>query len=128
MLLCPPTSLYRVGILADLEIYDRDTYIKSIKRSVTRTYIILNQIDEMLNLYRAYCESSCKPEDLRRYRILKGVYFENVSISELCQRESIDDSTYYRDSRDNIEKLSALIFGVDGLSDNESGDGSLTRS
>ncbi|MDR7869138.1 MAG: hypothetical protein RIN56_20310 [Sporomusaceae bacterium] len=105
-----------IDILDDIDALDRSTYIDAIKRSRTRTQIIIDHIDTMMELYLAYCEKSDKPEDLRRYRILKAVYFDRYTIPAVCTMENIDDSTYYRDSRDSIEKLSALIFGIDGLS------------
>jgi hypothetical protein len=105
-----------IDILDDIDRLDKDTYIESIKRSATRTHIILTHIDQMMAFYRIYCEASDKPEDARRYRIIKAVYFDEIRIPDICARENIDESTYYRDSRDSIEKLSALIFGIDGLS------------
>jgi len=105
-----------IDILDDIDALDRSTYIDAIKRSRTRTQIIINHIDTMMDLYRAYCEKSDKPEDFRRYRILKAVYFDQYTIPAVCEMENIDISTYYRDNRDSIEKLSALIFGIDGLS------------
>ena len=73
-------------------------------------------IDQMLKLYKIYCENSGKVEDERRYRIIQAVYFDRQKIADLCESEGIDESTYYRDIREACSKLSALIFGIDGIS------------
>lgn len=52
------------------------SYIESIKRSTTRTYIILAHIDVMMELYRAYGGCSNKSEEMRRCRIMEAVYLE----------------------------------------------------
>lgn len=108
-----------IDILDDLENCSRDIYIESIKQSVARTYTIVTHITKMIALYKAYCETSGKEEDQRRYRLLKLMYLNEakMSVTEACESENIDDSTYYRDSRESFKMLSALIFGIDGLSD-----------
>lgn len=111
------TAENAIDILDDLENYDRTTYIQSIKKSVTRTGIILTHIDTMLNLYRVYCESSPKEEDARRYRILKAHYLDGYKISAIVENENIDERTYYRDMKDACDKISALVFGIDGISE-----------
>ncbi|WP_144408441.1 hypothetical protein [Pelosinus fermentans] len=58
-----------VDVLDSIENYDKDMYIESIKKSTIRTKIILSHIDEMLELYKAYCEKSKREENNRRYRI-----------------------------------------------------------
>ena len=105
-----------IDVLDSLEGTDRHDYIMSIKASVTRTQVILAHIDEMIKIYRIYCETSDRPEDMRRYRILVKKYLEDVKPAEICEEEGIDQSTYYRDSAEIAKKLSALIFGIDGLS------------
>jgi hypothetical protein len=99
-----------------LDHFNSDIYIESIKKSITRTYIILAHIDQMLKLYKIYYETSGKAEDERRYRILQAVYLDGEKITEICEIEGIDESTYYRDIREACGKLSALIFGIDGIS------------
>jgi hypothetical protein len=106
-------------VLVSINDLDKDAYIQSIRSSVTRTYIILSHIDEMLRLYKIYCDVSDKEEDRRRNRILIAVYFseKKAKMEDLCRQEQIDERTYYRDVRDGCEKLSTLIFGFDGLAD-----------
>lgn len=104
-----------IDILDELEGVERTDYIKSIKESVSRTKVILTHIDEMIKIYRIYCETSDRPEDMRRYRILMKK-LEGVKPAVICEEEGIDQSTYYRDNAEIKRKLSTLFFGIDGLS------------
>jgi hypothetical protein len=106
-----------IDILDELDKHDTSTYIQSIKQSTIRTKIILQHIDTMLNFYHIYCQKSNKEEDSRRYRVITSYYFNHMRPDDIMQREMIEKRTYYRDVRDAIDKLSALIFGVDGLLD-----------
>lgn len=108
-------NLRAVDALDSFDACDNEAYIESIKKSTVRTKIILTHIDEMLELYKFYCEKSNRREDARRYRVLKAVYFEERRIQDVTDAEKIDERTYYRDLRVSREKLSALIFGIDGL-------------
>lgn len=105
-----------IDILDDLDSLDSGTYIESIKRSTTRTYIILEHINEMIRIYKTICECSDKPEENRRYRVMKAIYLDDLKITKVCEQEKMDRSTYFRDIKEISKKLSPLIFGIDGLS------------
>ncbi|MDD3157452.1 hypothetical protein [Anaeromusa sp.] len=105
-----------IDLLDNLENLDNETYIQSIKRSATRTRIILEHIETMTKIYEAYCQGTGKEEDMRRYRTLRARYFDGVSVEQIATDESVDTRTIYRDINAASEKLSALIFGIDGLS------------
>jgi predicted DNA-binding protein YlxM (UPF0122 family) len=68
-----------------------------------------------MKIFKVLCDISDRPEDKRRYRVICQTFFNDVSMKTICEQEYIDKSTYYRDIREGIEKLSALFFGVDGL-------------
>ena len=91
--------------------------IESIKKSAIRTRIIIEHINEMVDLYRIYCEKSPKSEDVRRYRVIYFAYLadDTMSIDEIADMESTDKRTIYRDIDIAAERLTALIFGIDGL-------------
>lgn len=100
--------------------WDRDggeMVVESIKKSAQRTAIIMRHIDAMVDLYAAYCYRSGKPEDARRFRVISALYIEGTpwTVSQVAAREQIDDRTVYKDVDAAVEKLSALIFGIDGL-------------
>ena len=94
-----------------------ERYVESIKKSVERTRIIMTHIRDMLALYETYCQKSARPEDRRRYRVVYAMYIadEQKSTHEVAQQEGIDDRTVYKDVDAACEKLSALIFGIDGI-------------
>lgn len=104
-----------IDLLDQLDSLDHDTYIQSIKRSATRTKIILEHIDAMMGLYAVYCCQSSRKEDQRRYRVVQARYFNEQSVDDIAADECVDTRTIYRDINDGVETLSALIFGIDGL-------------
>ncbi len=91
--------------------------IDSIKRSVKRTATVMRHIDKMLDLYSVYCSQSLKPEEKRHYRVVKALYIDypQLSVCEIAEREGIVERTVYKDVDAAVEKLSALIFGIEGI-------------
>ncbi|MEA4834977.1 MAG: hypothetical protein VB133_07580 [Anaeromusa sp.] len=102
-------------VLDSIDDLDNETYIQSIKRSATRTRIILAHIQEMVAIYEIYCERSGRTEDPRRCRVLKAKFFQSMSNADIAATESVDERTIRRDLTEACQKLSALIFGIDGL-------------
>lgn len=96
---------------------DSDVVINSIKESVERTKIIMEHVDTMLELYETFCMKSKKAEDRRRWRVTFAMYIspEITTAKEIAKREHIDKRTVYRDIDAAVERISALIFGVNGL-------------
>lgn len=94
-----------------------DIEIQSIKRSVARTHILMEHVTSMLELYHTFCEASPRQEDQRRWKVISGVYVENPekTFSDLAKEENCDTRTIQRDMKFATEKLSALLFGLDGL-------------
>lgn len=101
-----------------MSIYDNEVIIESIKRSATRTSIIVSHIETMFDLYRSYCEHTTTREvDMRRYEVAWDMYMaeETLSVKELAKKYNISRDSVYSDLRMATERLTALIFGVDGL-------------
>lgn len=98
-------------------IVDSGLFVESIKKSVARTKIIVTHISDMLDLYKVYCQQSNKPEDMRRFRVVMAMYVDKTpyTISQIAGLEGIDERTVYKDIDAAIEKISALIFGIDGV-------------
>lgn len=92
-------------------------FVESIKKSVARTKIIFEHVKEMIGLYEVYCSRSNKPEDARHYRVVKYLFLEESpkNAHEISAIEGIDQRTVYKDIDAACEKLSALIFGIDGI-------------
>ena len=91
--------------------------IVSIKDRVVRTKIIMDHVDTMIGVFKKQCEVSTDPEELRRYRVIEGLYLtkEPKSIRDIAEEEAITTSTVYRDAEKAFKKLSILFFGIDGV-------------
>ncbi|MCI8860659.1 MAG: hypothetical protein HFI71_14350 [Lachnospiraceae bacterium] len=99
-------------------VYDNEVIIESIKRSATRTAIIVSHIEVMFGLYRSYCEHTSNREiDIRRYDVLWDMYIaeKRLSAKEIAKKQNISARNVYEDIKVSTERLTALIFGVDGL-------------
>lgn len=87
--------------------------VKSIQESAAHTRIIVQHIERMIDYYKMRCENSSKPEDMRRFRVVYGLYIapKEKTAQELAEEECVDITTIYRDLRAALKQLSALIFG-----------------
>lgn len=101
-----------------MNLYNDEVVVESIKNSATRTAIIVSHVKTMIDMYQICCERSQNELDIRRFDIVNGLYIteEKVTRKELMNKWSISSDTTYQDEKIAIERLSALIFGVDGLS------------
>ena len=101
-----------------MSLYDNEIIIESIKRSVTRTAIIVSHIETMLGLYEVYCEKSLNRDiDMRRYEVIWDRYISRniLSVKKSAEKQKISTRNVYEDIKMATERLAALIFGVDGL-------------
>lgn len=110
-------STNAIDILDEFEDLDENLYIESISRSTERTAIIIAHINKMLQIYKGMCEASKKPEDIRKYQVIKRIYLDDEGIlaEDLAEELKINQRTVYKDIDDAVRTLSALIFGIDGL-------------
>lgn len=108
-----------VDILDGLNDYEMDDglYIESIKKSQQRTLIILAHIDQMLELYKAYCYNSGNPENIRRHGVVMATYIDEPKKSalEIAGTFGIEKRTVYKDIKAAANPLTALLFGIDSL-------------
>lgn len=101
-----------------MSMYDNEVIIESIKRSATRTAVIVSHIETMFGLYEAYCGNAANKEiEMRRYEVVWDMYIADNTLSakEIAEKQNISTRNVYGDIKVAIERLSALIFGVDGL-------------
>lgn len=101
-----------------MSMYDNEVIIESIKRSATRTAVIVSHIETMFGLYEAYCGNAANKEiEMRRYEVVWDMYMADNTLSakEIAEKQNISTRNVYGDIKVAIERLSALIFGVDGL-------------
>lgn len=98
--------------------YDNDFAINSIKESAARTAIMVSHVETMIGLYAAFCEKSPNREiEQRRYDVVWDMYMaeDTLSVKEIAEKQNMSRENVYADLRVAIERLTALIFGVDGL-------------
>lgn len=84
----------------------------------TRTAIIVSHIETMFGLYDAYCEKSPNQDiDRRRYEVVWDKYMAEpvLTVKEIAAKHNMSKENVYSDLRVAEERLTALIFGVDGL-------------
>lgn len=101
-----------------MSIYNDEVIIQSIKNSATRTAIIVSHIETMFGLYKSYCENSANREiNVRRYEVLWDMYMaeELLGAKEIANKQHMSVRNVYDDVKIATERLTALIFGVDGL-------------
>lgn len=101
-----------------MNLYDDEVIVDAIKRSATRTAIMVSHIDTMMGIYQAYCEKSSNNLDMRRYEVIYDMYIaeEHLTAKEIAKKKNMSKENVYLDLKIATERLSALIFGVDGLS------------
>lgn len=87
-------------------------YINAIKRTKTRTRIIVKHIETAIDFYK---EKSKTTNNKRRYEVVYKYYFEKKKINQIAEELYCSEKTVSRDKRKAIEELSVLFFGVDGL-------------
>lgn len=88
-------------------------YIGAIKRTKTRTRIIVKHIETALEFYK---QKSLKDKiSLRRYNVVCKYYKEKKKIADIAEELSVDDRTIQRDLSRAKEELSVLFFGIDGI-------------
>lgn len=101
-----------------MTMYDNEVIIESIKRSATRTAVIVSHIETMFDLYETYCDRSQNRDiNMRRYEGLWDMYMAEdiLNAKEIAKKQHISVRNVYKDIKIATETLSALIFGVDGL-------------
>ena len=96
---------------------DHSVVVDSIRRSCKRTKIMVQHMDNMLNLYRVHCEQGGNDASQRGYRIIRGLYLDDVprTVEQIAEQEHISTRQVSRDRDAAIEQISMLMFGIDGL-------------
>ena len=89
----------------------------TIKKSSEKTRIIMRHVNKMLDIYQNQCKNSKYSEDMRHWRVIRGLYLlpEKVSVDDIAEQESINRRTVYRDVDAAVEDLTMLLFGIDGV-------------
>lgn len=102
-----------------MSLYNDEVIVESIKNSATRTAIIMSHVDTMISLYYTYCERVENSDiEMRRYDVLWDRYLadEPLNVESISKKHHMTKQNVYADLKIATERLTALIFGVDGLS------------
>lgn len=102
-----------------MSLYNDEVIVESIKNSATRTAIIMSHVDTMISLYHTYCERAENSDiEMRRYDMLWDRYLadEPLNVESISKKHHMTKQNVYADLKIATERLTALIFGVDGLS------------
>lgn len=108
------SQLNAVDILDEIDDCRSDVYIQSIKKSATKTAIVISHINNMLEIYESFALKKGDSE-LRKLRVLRAFYFEQMRMSDIAINENVVERTCTRDLCDAVNTLSALIFGIDSV-------------
>ena len=115
----PETDLNPLEIIRDLMKPGESgrLVVESIKKSAARTAIIVDHIETMIRIYQAYCLTSNGADDLRRWRVVEGLYIsdEKKTVPELARSEGVVERTIYKDIDAACDTIAPLMFGIDGL-------------
>ncbi len=107
------------AILEDLMMPGRDNtlFVESIKESAARTATIVEHMETMMQIYHAYCMTTGAEDDMRRWRVVYGLYIADrrQTVAELAEQEGVVERTVYKDVDAACEKIAALMFGIDGV-------------
>ena len=97
--------------------YSEDVIVESIQKSSRKTRIIMRHVNTMLAEFEKMCRSSGRPDDMRRWRVVKALYLDDTrtTAQELAAREHIDKRTVYKYVDAAVEELTTLLFGVEGI-------------
>lgn len=108
-----------LAILRDLMTPGRteNMVVESIKRSTTRTAIIVQHIDRMLDCFEAVCLKEGGADAQRRLRVIQGLYIseDKKTVAELAEAENVVERTIYKDVDAACEILAPLMFGIDAV-------------
>ncbi len=102
--------------LVELMSTSKDSYsltVESIQERVGKVRVILDHVTKMLDFYRHRCETSGKPEIIRKWDTVRYLYLEEEekTVQDLAEMYFVDERTIYRYNRAAMQDLSALFFG-----------------
>ena len=99
--------------LIDLDDVERDDlYILSIKRSKSKTLIMIAHIDMAMEQLKKRQSNLCA---LEKYETLEMFYIKEIPYEKIVEHFNCGVNTPRRWMNEMINELSILLFGIDGL-------------
>ena len=77
----------------------------------------MKHVNTMLAEYEKQCAGSGRPDDMRRWRVIKAMYLDDSKETalEVAGKEHIDKRTVYKYVDAAVADLTTLLFGVEGI-------------
>jgi hypothetical protein len=101
---------------------DRELTVNAIMDKTYRTILMVRHIDTMVDAFRQDCLNMGTASGERRIGILEDLYLNPLKEGEdiptqkqLSEKYSVAESMITQDKKYDIEQLSVLIFGMDGV-------------
>ena len=90
---------------------------ENVRARAAKARTVSDHMCRMFECYRQSTERSGKTEEMRRYRVVKALFFDEMplTVDEVAEREHIDLRTVYRDIDSAADRLAVFLFGVFGL-------------
>lgn len=99
------------------KISDESLEVSSLCSLKHKTGLMMEHVDIMLKAYKALCESSDNPDEMRRWQALylRYVADDRTPIDYIASELCIDRRTFFRDVKRAMEELSVLLFGIEAI-------------
>lgn len=99
--------------LMELDTSQKDEiYILSIKRSKSKTLIMIAHIDMAMNILK---KKQKKLGTIEKYNVLEMFYFQKVTYDDIVKKINCGINTPRRWINEMIKELGILLFGVEGI-------------
>lgn len=99
-------------ILDTVNLEESELYIASIKKSKTKTLIMIAHIDKALEILK---ENQIKKGTVEKYEVLVKFYLDGIKYNDLVDEYNSGVNTPRRWMNEMINELGVLLFGIDGL-------------
>jgi hypothetical protein len=90
--------------------------LETLMKYKVQTSKMMKYFDRMLKHFETDC-SNGTPEEQRRYDVIYHRYLslDKLSVQNICKLLKIEQGTVYRDTRQGINDISVLLFGLVAL-------------
>lgn len=82
-----------------------------------KTGLMMGHVDKMLVAYKALCQESDTPDELRRWQVLYLRYMadKRMRIDDIADSLHVNKRTLYRDTERAMEDMAVLLFGIEAI-------------
>jgi len=104
---------------AMMEEGDAKIDVKAIVAAKARSAVMIAHMDGMIDILAQLYLNSPDPSDVRKFRAFEARFILDppYSAKEIAARENVDITTVYRDCAEMCDHLSALLFGIQAVTE-----------